>query len=110
VLKGTFTMKIVAAKYAKMLAGMRAVVDHLGGPAVVNDKAHTSGFSETRSLWDLWHIVSDNLKYDDSHPWFISGRWTRLIPQDATFDVYSDGANDSHIETALKRIAKELRL
>jgi hypothetical protein len=104
------TMRIVGVKYNKMLAAMRAVVDFLGGPAAVNAKAEENKFTQRRKLWDLWHIASDNMQYDDTHPWFVSGRWKRIIPQDTTFDMYSGGDCDSHIETALKQIGKELGL
>lgn len=50
--------------------------------------------------------VSVNRAYDDSHP-----RWqqaTRVLPYDGRdyCFYYADGANDTHVETLLKRILK----
>ena len=99
-------MKIKGDKYATMLAAMRAVVDYLGGPATIKQ----GGLGQMALLWTLWNIASDNLRYDDTHPWFKNGKWKRVIPQNASFDMYSDDDNDRTIETALKAIGRELGL
>jgi hypothetical protein len=99
-------MKINGTKYDTMFHGMQAVVKHLGGPVAV--KATFEALTERRMLWDLWHTVDKDLRYDDAHPNFQSGGWIRVIPQNPTFDVFSDGVNDAHIETTLRRIGQEL--
>jgi hypothetical protein len=98
--------KIHGAKYATMLAGMRAVVEYYGGPAEI--LATYADGNVTRMLWSLWNRVDENLRYDDSHPAFQSGHWQRILPPNPSFDMYSDGDNDTHILTALKRIGREL--
>ncbi len=98
-------MKIKGSIYEKMRAAMRAVVETAGGPAAV--KAAYAGQTEGRMLWDVWHSADRNLRYGDDHPGFSQGHWTRVHPQDASFDVYADPTvMDSHILTALKAIGR----
>jgi hypothetical protein len=101
-------MKIFGTKYEKMKAAMRAVIEFAGGPASV--KAAYAKLSPARMLWDTWHSASRNLLYDDNHPAFKSGQWSRVHPHDLHFDLWSDDVNDRHIETALKHLGKELGL
>jgi hypothetical protein len=99
-------MKINGVKYDTMKNAMQAVVNHFGGASAVKEfyKHKTSD----GMLWALWHITSDNMRYDDTHPNFRFGLWTRIIPQNPSFDMYSDNHNDVHIATALRKIGKEL--
>ncbi len=104
-------MKINGTKYATMTAAMRAVVETAGGAARVREHFAASGLTTLRMLWDVWNGADRNLRYDDSHPAFASGQWTRAYPQDAGFNLYADpSVNDTHIETALKKIGRELGL
>lgn len=98
-------MKIQPAKYNVMLAAMRAVVEHFGLEKV---KANFAGKSDAWIVWGIWRVAHNNLQYDDKHPFFMDGTWTRIHPHDPTFRLYEEGLHDSHIETALKRICREL--
>lgn len=67
--------------------------------------------TSTAVLWRLLHEVNAQRSYDDSHPrWTQIPRWLPLSPnQDHSYlnVLYRSGLNDSHIETALKKIAQE---
>ena len=84
------------------------MVENEGGPAPV--KAIYAKLTQMRMLWDVWHVASHNLLYDDNHPAFSNGLWSRVHPYEPHFDIYSDNVNDRHIETALKQIGRELGL
>ncbi len=101
-------MKITGTKYDTMRAAMRAVIERAGGTAAV--KAAYADKTPGRMLWDLWHVAERNLRYDDAHPAYAGGHWTRVYPYNPSFDVYSDNVNDQHILTALTKIGKEAGL
>ena len=117
-------MRIQGTKYATMKNAMRAVVEHHGpdrineiySPLSKTEKLRSVGVGRTvaevslvnRMLWDLWDQANHNLRYDDMHPCFQNGLWTRICPQNATFDIYSNDDNDEHIKTALRSIGREL--
>lgn len=103
-------MKIKGTKYATMLAAMRAVVDSYGGPVAAKAIQADRQWSDMALLWSLWHVCQRNLSYDDNHPAFQQGHWKRIIPQNTAFDMYSDGDNDTHLATALRKIGRELGL
>lgn len=94
-------MKIKGEKYNTMFAAVKAVIEFCGMEKFKNGVT-------TADIWLVWHYAWNNIQYDDSHPFFISGRWTRVFPYNADFQLYSDGDNDDHIITALKRIFREL--
>lgn len=63
--------------------------------------------------WRVFHKVCGDRTYDDTHPGFASGKWTRVLEkQDGHYiDRFYRGSgeggedlNDNHIETALRRI------
>ena len=65
------------------------------------------------ALWLMWGRANFQLRNDNTHPFFARGVGKRIIGYRPGFDVYSyyDGTvNDDHIETALIKIAKELKL
>jgi hypothetical protein len=100
-------MKITGRKLDTMRRAFGAVANHVG-IAALRQNAAKHGHSQTRLLWDVWHEASSQLRYDDTHP-----RWrtrTRCVPCDVSFDAYTDGCADSHIETALRVIAREVGL
>jgi hypothetical protein len=80
-------MRIKPEKYETMRAGMIAAVMDLGGAAKIAEQYRS--YSDTRILFDVWAIA------------------LRSLPG---FDQYSNGDNDSHIETALRKIGNELNL
>ena len=87
-----------------------------------------------RKIWDLFHEASFELRNDNDHPYFTrpdakkkknpmirpiwaalnliesDGRMKRINAHIPGFDPYNrdEDLNDAHIETALKKIAKEL--
>ncbi len=99
-------MKITGSKYDTMAAAVKAVVEYAGGPAKI--KAAYAALTEKRLIWDLWHAASANILYDDAHPKFALGMCSRVYPHNPNFDLWSEGVNDAHIETALYKIWREL--
>ena len=99
-------MKIKGAKYDTMATSVKAVVEARGGATVLKKLAGT--VKDTVILWGLWEMANRSLRYDDNHPGFANGHWERYVPQNQQFDVYSDDTNDSHIETAMRKICKDL--
>jgi hypothetical protein len=97
-------MKIQGQKYKKMKAAYTAVVNHIGIEVI--NKNWLKVHSETKIIWAIWWQANTNLTCDDTHPTFI--RQKRIHPYDASFDMYSDGDNDNHIDTALKKISRDL--
>lgn len=89
-------MKIKGEKYEIMKAAMSAALKDHALPITLAD------------LWQLWAMAERNLRYSDEHPGFKSGLWKRIFPQNKNFDTYSEDHNDSHIETALRNIVKEV--
>ena len=63
------------------------------------------------TLWNLFHHVMRDRQYDDNHPGFMGGHWTRVLPYADRFWLdrfYKDAdLNDDHIATALRKIARE---
>ena len=64
----------------------------------------------TPDMYALLQHVSIQRAYDDSHPCFQNGTWTRILPfdgRDYCF-YYEDGANDDHLDTLLRHVKKKL--
>ena len=101
-------MKITNQQLETMRNAMRAVVEHLGGVEKV--KAAFSDFTPRRMLWDIWHKAEVNLRYDDSHPFFVGGRWERMVPHNPSFATDLNYLKGCHIETALAKIGREFGL
>lgn len=61
------------------------------------------------SLWHMFHQVMRDRSYDDEHPGFSQGQWTRILDYQDRFwlDRFyeAEDLNDSHILTALRKIA-----
>ena len=100
-------MRINGSKYMTMKNGLKACLEYHGVKYV---RRTFAGMTVCSMLWDCWHTVSDNLRYDDKHPMFRDEVRGRFIPDQPNFDVYSDGIHDSHISTALLKIAREIGL
>lgn len=113
-------MKIPETTYNTLLGAIGAIVDHKGGAIVIRRSFTIRGLSvshsqavpssELRMLWDLYHIATRNIMYDDTHPLYQNGTWVRIYPYQPNWNIYSLGINDTHIETALRRIGKKLEL
>lgn len=106
-------MRVKPQKYEKIKNAIRAVADHYGPANVkadVGKEVNGKPLTPMGMMWALFTVADRNMRYDDTHPHFQSGRWVRIIPTDPSFDMYSDGDNDQHLATALKKIGKELGL
>jgi hypothetical protein len=109
-------MKINGRKYDTMKRAMTALVESMGGAIAVKElyvvKLLATGIDEhrkqTRMVWDLWSTAERSLLYDDTHPGFVKGHWVRVVQHLPGWSVYTDGVNDVHIETALRKIGAEL--
>jgi hypothetical protein len=80
-------MKICEVKYETMRAALILAIEQGGGTDHI--RTEYKGLSRTRMLFDVWHVA------------------LRSLPG---FDMYSDGDNDDHIETALRKIGREAGL
>lgn len=101
-------MKMRAATYEIVREAIRAVVEHYGGPEALR-RAYAD-LSVERMLWDSWNLASFDLRNDNDHPFYTSGKHTRVCDYVPGFDVYREGLNDDHIATALRKIGRELGL
>jgi hypothetical protein len=67
---------------------MLAAIDRAGVDKI---KEHYKGLSWTRMLFDVWNVAKRSLA-------------------GTGFDQYSNGDNDNHVETALRKIGREAGL
>lgn len=98
-------MKMTPQRYDELKTGIKQIVDHYGRQNLGTPKSPTS------LLWKLFHAVTEDFQYHDDHP--LYRQRSRILPhQDDHWlnKMYASGLNDTHIETALKRIGKELNL
>lgn len=103
-------MKITAEKYAEIRDGIKTIVDGVGLETI---KMHYAGKTVGRIMWDLFSALWFDKQFDDNHPSYVQGVKRRILPQtDPNWlnNLYNSGINDSHIETALKKVAKELNI
>lgn len=95
-------MKMPRALYDDLAADIRAVAAA---------RHETLDPSKPGALWNLFHQVMRDRQYDDEHPGFTQGLWTRALPYADRFWLdrfYKDAdLNDDHIATALRKIARE---
>lgn len=60
------------------------------------------------NAWAIYHRVMDDRSYDDSHPFYCGEKpRQRVLPyvnRRHNSKFYAMGLNDSHIETALRKI------
>lgn len=70
-----------------------------------------ANFYEAGTVWDIFHKIMRDRTYSNDHPGYVSGKWTRALPQ--TFESGNsfldqfykvEDLDDSHIATALRRI------
>lgn len=103
-------MKMSPERYAELKEGIRQMVDHHGKAPT---EAEFKGKTLTRMMWAIFHAVLFDWQYEDTHPAYAAGKVRVLPHKDHNYlngKLYGEGLNDSHIETALKKIAKELGL
>lgn len=103
-------MKMQPNRYTELKTAIEKVIEFAGGKNIV--KSMYLALSTKRMMWDMLQVVIRNWAYDDNHPAFAQGHWTRVLPHNGTnySTFYNEGLNDNHINTALNKIAKELKL
>ena len=103
-----------------------ALYEELKADIITLAKFHVSlGYTKRYSqsdMWKLFHSVSFDRMYDDSHPAFVNGRhrilpfWSRngepiaMRGNDHWLNRFYDeeDLNDTHIQSALNKIYKEI--
>lgn len=90
-------MKMAPQMFESLAADLRTYWTALGrGPCSMRDQ------------WEALHRVMEDKTNDDSHPFYVRGERKRIFPfvgRRAGIDTFYDaGLNDSHIETALRKI------
>lgn len=98
-------MKMPASEFAMLKADFMAYVEALQESGPFN-------YSDMRNAWAVYHRVMDDRSYDDSHPFYSEAtpealRRRRVLPykgREWNSRFYNMGLNDSHIETALRKI------
>lgn len=123
-------MKMSADRFRLLRDTMQRVYDQRNQAAY---DAFYANLSTMRKLWDLLYESIFDLQYDDSHPYYCSPTYgtgnvgkcgilnalnlitedrkrKRVSPHVPKFDIYDGGLNDSHLATALKRIAQDLKI
>lgn len=96
-------MKMSKELYGKLENAMQKVVEVVGKNAIEQHRRHNN-LSFMRIAWDVFRMAERQLIYDDSHPAFKSGQWSRFIDYDATVWAEIKTLLDKHIETAIVRI------
>lgn len=99
-------MKITPENYTALKEDIQAIVNHYKFDIKTADHGKTG----CKTMWQLFHAAGLERSQDDSHPAFTRGR-TRVLPCVGVWwgdRLYKQGLNDSHIETALKAIRKEM--
>jgi hypothetical protein len=82
-------MKIQECDYKRLEAIITPILD---ANPTAKDTAKFKGYSATRFYWDLWHFAVSTMQKKNVESYlFMRGLHDKL--------------NDSHIETAMKRIA-----
>ena len=103
-------MRIKGTRYQELKEGVRAILDHHGLDQL-EEHYKKANYSVTSMMWELLNQVLYDFENDDSHPAYAKCGRTRIVPyKGREWNLYADGVNDSHIETALKKIGKELGL
>ena len=100
-------MKMKAEKFNLLRDTIVLVVAHYGGAKAVME-SYAGAY--TGLLWKLHGIATDNLQFSDDHPCFADGTWPRIAKHVPGYRTYTDGLMDAHIETALRKIGRELNL
>ncbi len=96
-------MKIPPDLFNAMRHDIRAIVKATN----LNLHKANHGTSGLLTMWQLFHKMNSDRHYDDKHPGFVSGKWTRVLPY-VGWEMTFKNFNDSHIETALRAIKVEL--
>ena len=92
--------------YTAIKADIVTVAQQLGVDLATSDGGKTG----LKTMYALYFKTCEDRSYDDSHPNFVSGRWTRILPYTGRKYcwLYDVGLNDTHIATALQKIKAAL--
>ena len=102
-------MKIAKERYEIIKDGIIRVLDYYG---VDKLKKEYEDKSDTRFVFDLMWKVWSNLYCPDTHPYFVHGKWDRIIPCE-NMNIFVEGDThytSDHMTTALRKIGRELGL
>ena len=61
-------------------------------------------------MYRLYNQATYDLQFDDTHPAFAEHGRKRRVRYNPEFVLYPPGCNDSHLDTLLKYVAKEIGL
>jgi hypothetical protein len=75
-------------------------------PAVLEAIKADPAKVSSAELWTIWHHITDEIRFDDSHGRFANRK--RVFPHNFDFPLYPDGTNDDTCETALRWAIKQL--
>jgi hypothetical protein len=113
--KGERAMKMSESTYETLKIAFRTTVDFAGGVNRVASHYRDNGLSDKRMIWDVFHgsmrQIRLNAKNSAQH---VSNEAISACVEIDGCEPNGGGCNgallDAHIETALKRIAKEINL
>lgn len=103
-------MKMRQELYNSIKTDIQTVMDYTGIRT-------TKGVFEAKLMWSLLDKVNFDRTQPDTHPAFVKGIVPRILPfdgregcffYDEAFLGRRNGLNDSHVETALRKISEEL--
>lgn len=94
----------------EIFEAMKADILSVAKALQIDIKSADGGSTGLKTMWELLHKVSQDRAFDDSHPAFQSGAWKRVLPCDKRnyCFYYADDCDDSHVETALRKIKDSL--
>lgn len=94
-------MKIKAEQYNEMKEAIQKIVDFYG-------PENFCGSNMKQVMWQLFHRVAFDFMNDDTHPNYTMR--PRINPHKPGWKMYHDGINDTHWNTVLNKILKELNI
>lgn len=96
-------MKVSQDVLIKMKSDIEVILNHYN---LINIKYED--FSTT-DIFNIWSIVYANRKYNENNSNVIfTSNDVRLLERDLTFEWYPCDTNDNSLETALRKVLKEI--
>lgn len=96
-----------------LVVDFQTILDHENISFTSPSLDHGNGF---KILYQLLTKVSQDRAYDDSHPFYASNKWKRILDFDGRdycfFYLDSDGnktCHDDHVKTLLKAVKLQLK-
>ena len=99
-------MKISKETYDSVMEDACAIIKALD----LDLRAADKGSSGIKPMYLILALISRDRAYDDTHPMFQQGVWTRILPYDGRdyCFFYEGECNDDHVATMLRSIQKKL--